>query len=552
LAGDISRHLAGLPVRARADSLWYRGTKFVRRNRIAVAAAALIALTLVGGIVATAWQASHARVQAELARAAQARAEHRFAEVRKLANAVLFEYHDAIKDLPGATPVRERLVRDALLYLNSLAAEGGADQSLKRELALAYRKVAEVQGGLIGGAGLGDTSGAIDSARKSMAILEALLAAAPDDGRAKKDVADGSLQLAGLMSVTEDQAEALKLARRARSLYEPIIAASAPTLDQRLALSMTYDVIGTIALESGQPTEALEMYRRQREVLESASSSEQRRPDVRRSLSVAYQHQADAEGTFGNQQAALESYRRSLQIREALSSEFPHNADYRALVANGHYWVGTTLAALGRPREALGEFQRSLQIGEELTAADPRGHNVTFGVARIGDMLSQLGDHTRALGYYRRARGLFAIEAGKDPDNLWKRGGLIEAHASMCATMARLARHDEVLPACAETSTLIEQTPVEPTNAVIRASLARSYVTMARGLTWLAAQPGTSREQSVAYQRSARDMLQQSAAIWADMSRLAMLTSADDAEAATVARALRDAEAGLVRLTKAN
>jgi hypothetical protein len=173
-------------------------------------------------------------------------------------------------------------------------------------------------------------------------------------------------------------------------------------------------------------------------------------------------------------------------------------------------------------------------------------------VVRVGNILSQLGDHTRALAYYRRARGLFAVEAEKDPGHLWKRGGLIEAHASICATMAHLARHDQVLPACAETSTLIEQTPVVPTNAVIRASLARSYVTMAGGLTWLAAQPGSSRDQRVAYQRSARDMLQQSAAIWADMSRLAMLTPADDAEAATVARALRDAEAGLVRLTKAN
>ena len=39
------------------------------------------------------------------------RAERRFNDVRKLANAVLFDYHDAIEALPGATPVRERLVK---------------------------------------------------------------------------------------------------------------------------------------------------------------------------------------------------------------------------------------------------------------------------------------------------------------------------------------------------------------------------------------------------------------------------------------------------------
>ena len=46
---DIRRHLKGLPVIARADTLGYRASKFIRRNRISVAAAAMILITLVGG-----------------------------------------------------------------------------------------------------------------------------------------------------------------------------------------------------------------------------------------------------------------------------------------------------------------------------------------------------------------------------------------------------------------------------------------------------------------------------------------------------------------------
>ena len=56
-AGDIRRYLNGLPVRARPDSLWYRGAKFVRRNRVAVTATVLVAVALVTGAIATAWQA---------------------------------------------------------------------------------------------------------------------------------------------------------------------------------------------------------------------------------------------------------------------------------------------------------------------------------------------------------------------------------------------------------------------------------------------------------------------------------------------------------------
>lgn len=49
LAEDVRRYLTGLPVRAQKDSFTYRAGKFVRRNRLPVAAAALVALSLVAG-----------------------------------------------------------------------------------------------------------------------------------------------------------------------------------------------------------------------------------------------------------------------------------------------------------------------------------------------------------------------------------------------------------------------------------------------------------------------------------------------------------------------
>jgi eukaryotic-like serine/threonine-protein kinase len=67
LSEDIRRHMDGLPVSARKDTFKYRAAKFVRRNRAGVAAAALVALTLVGGVVAVAWQASVAKEQARVA-----------------------------------------------------------------------------------------------------------------------------------------------------------------------------------------------------------------------------------------------------------------------------------------------------------------------------------------------------------------------------------------------------------------------------------------------------------------------------------------------------
>jgi tetratricopeptide (TPR) repeat protein len=51
---DIQRHLEGLPVMARGDSLGYRATKFIRRNRVAVASFGL-ALLLLGPLALLAY-----------------------------------------------------------------------------------------------------------------------------------------------------------------------------------------------------------------------------------------------------------------------------------------------------------------------------------------------------------------------------------------------------------------------------------------------------------------------------------------------------------------
>ena len=74
LARDVERHLAGLPVSARPDTLGYRVDRFVRRHRWGVAAAALLVLSLLGGLAGTAWQARAAARERDRARAAEARA----------------------------------------------------------------------------------------------------------------------------------------------------------------------------------------------------------------------------------------------------------------------------------------------------------------------------------------------------------------------------------------------------------------------------------------------------------------------------------------------
>lgn len=75
LSEDIRRHCEGLPVSARRDTLGYRTGKFVRRNKVAVAAATLTLLALVLGLAAATWQAHLVRLERDRARLAQKQSE---------------------------------------------------------------------------------------------------------------------------------------------------------------------------------------------------------------------------------------------------------------------------------------------------------------------------------------------------------------------------------------------------------------------------------------------------------------------------------------------
>ncbi len=74
-SADIQRYLDGLPVIAREDTLGYRASKFVKRHRYRVALAGALVLALLGGILATAWQARVARQERDAATAERLKAE---------------------------------------------------------------------------------------------------------------------------------------------------------------------------------------------------------------------------------------------------------------------------------------------------------------------------------------------------------------------------------------------------------------------------------------------------------------------------------------------
>jgi hypothetical protein len=111
LARDVERYLHDEPVLACPPSARYRLGKFVRRNRVAVVAASLVLLALVGGVIGTSFGLLRAQHAAKAERQAKETAQRRLVQIEK-ANEIL---GSIFKDLNPEAAVQEDKPLRALL-----------------------------------------------------------------------------------------------------------------------------------------------------------------------------------------------------------------------------------------------------------------------------------------------------------------------------------------------------------------------------------------------------------------------------------------------------
>lgn len=156
---DIVRYLNNRPVAATKGKWQYRSRKFFVRNWTSIiTAAALLSIILIG-LFSSLHQAK--------------KAQKMFADLRSLTDSMLFEFHDAIQNLPGATEARILVVSKALTYLDKMSIGNEDDDELMFEVASGYERIGQIQGNTYY-ANLGLTDEATNSYLKATNISEAL------------------------------------------------------------------------------------------------------------------------------------------------------------------------------------------------------------------------------------------------------------------------------------------------------------------------------------------------------------------------------------------
>jgi len=519
---DIRRYLEGLPVVARKDTFHYRAGKFVQRNKIGVIAASLVALALVVGIMTTAWQARVARVERDRAEGERARAERRFNDVRRLANLFMFKYHDAIEKLPGSTPVREMLVKDALEYLDNLAQEANGDPALQRELATAYLKVGDVQGRPYK-PNLGDTAGALASYGKAVAIFEALSKTDAMSADNRRDLSLAYESIGNIQMRHSDASEAVETQRKAVMLREQLLKDDPANVESGRLLAAGYLYLGDAMVASGDIPAALESYRQTLPIRERLYAADETNAADARSLARSYQRignvlmqtsalKDDAE--LGR--AAWETHRKALLIREKLSAADPTNAQDRRDLADEYVMKAPSQMAAGDAREALSDCRKALVIFEALLKIDPTNAEARRDLAhahRVTGMVLDLkiGDVVEALKHYRQSLEIFEQMAASDPTNIENYLDLARGYRRLGETLEKVNDNLEAIASYRRSAMFNEKfLAANPTNALVRPALATDYFKLGKQYAMLASDTKTPRSKRMDHWREARSWYQRS------------------------------------------
>jgi len=408
-ADDLRRYLMHEPVRARAQTWRYRAFKFVRRNQSKVTAAATLFVVLAGAL---AFSLREARM-----------ANARLAQVRGLANKLVFDVHDAVHDLPGATHARQVIVQTAITYLDSVAAAVKGDAQAERELASAYRRLGDAQGNVVG-ANLGDPAGALVSYQKALALVENIVRRKPSDIAAQTERLVLYHRIGALQAYTGKMMDAVQTFQNGIRIGASLVVSADNPFKSALAdlYIESCDAKRNMGDAQGSLVDASEALRLYREIQASGTAT----PPMLQSFATADAAVGMAESKLGRLQEALQHYREGTEQMEKLAASEPQNASLHRdlMLAYGHIADvsgNPNLESLGDRGGALQAYRRAAEIGKELYDADPANAQagIDYGIvlSRIATTMDNSDLRAKATAH-RESLQVLSNVARISPSNL--------------------------------------------------------------------------------------------------------------------------------------
>lgn len=348
---DIRRYLNGLPIIARKDTLTYRTTKFVRRNRPAVIAAAVVLMSFIGGIIGT---------SVALVRVRDAK------DKTQLMNEYL---QQMLAEANVSESGRDLTLREVL---DRAAARVGVDFASHPDIEAAVRET-------IGNAyvSLRHSDKAIEQLERSLALRREVF------GEPSIEVARSLHYLGSARLMAGDFKAAEHDAQRGLAMQREIVG------KDNVETSNMLSDLAVIVKEQGDYDRAEQLYREALELTERLTKT----PNA--DIATNLNNLAVLLKMEGRLDEADSLYQRAYDINRELYGE------NHFITINAMSNLATLRTAQGRTQESKALFERTLELYRKNIPADhPR---IAVADNNFASLLMTLGDYQRAEALYRES-----------------------------------------------------------------------------------------------------------------------------------------------------
>jgi non-specific serine/threonine protein kinase/serine/threonine-protein kinase len=378
---------------------------FLWRHRF-LAAALVVNVVLVAALGRALVERHEMRLQKE-------RAERQFAAVRKLAQGMAFDAHQALDRVPGGLAARKLIVDTTLAYLQRVSADA-VDPLLRVELAAAYRRIGDIQCAAAGGVA-GEAGGAMASYDHALALVEPLLAGASPARAAQSELALVAARKGALLMALGRWGEAETIGLHGLDAAQRLAGAPAAGPAEQRLLGMHYRLLTSLYQRAGQPKALAAIAAQAVPQLEKLVAA--RADDLDNVSNLAAIHAIRAVhleqdvGTPEARHAALGEYYQSLAVMKAVYERHPTHRTLAADYGRVNRDTGLLLSQLGRPADALEYHRRAVEIATALAALDPGDARLRMErglmLARLAAALRTTGDAPGGVAAAQQALALF-------------------------------------------------------------------------------------------------------------------------------------------------
>ncbi len=483
LADDLERFLKDEPIRAKRPSRLQRARKWGRRHQPVVWSATVSAAVLLV-LVAVIMVVSNVRITREAGEKANALAAAKASEqdaktkeglAKEAQQAAVENLKDALAAVdqmltrvaeerlvyaPQMEPIRRELLQDALKFYNKFLLKNGDNPAIRRETALAYRRMGSLH------YQLGDYRRAEDAYRYAFAMIDELNAESPLEPSIRSELIFYHIGFSWVLNNQGKKEEQEKALRRAVAVAEDLVKKlpevptyrdyladarnqlagaiagtkpeeAAKILRQNLALledgnsvwhrAQTYQNLGALLAKQRRFSEAEDAYRQGVRFFEKAVAKSPSLRWMPIDLSGTLQQLAKIVEANGRPAEAEEICRRAVPILDQLAADFPAGPHYRWCQADVHFQHALLLKKLKRSTAAEQAYRRTVELFDKLVNDFPTlpGYRQTAVHRRhhLAQFLAEAGRVQEAQQVYDDAAAILEKLAGAERSQALKMRG---------------------------------------------------------------------------------------------------------------------------------